>query len=356
MITLLSTVFVLGVLIFVHEFGHFIFAKLFKIRVERFSLGYPPRMIGKKVGDTDYCLSWVPFGGYVKISGMVDESMDEEALKTPPKPWEFRSRPWIQRMLVVFAGPMMNIVFTFLIFWIGTLVVGQQTYDESSRVGRVEVNMPAEAAGVLSGDRVTSVNGSPVTQWIEMTQAIRNSGGETLELTVLRADSSFTLILTPDVREVDQDGQIVRVPVIGIGAVTERHSISFGRSFIQAGTMTWDLGKLIVESVSKLIAGRESIKNLAGPVGIAQMAGQSARAGWVSLISFMALLSLNLAILNLMPIPVLDGGHLLFLTIEGVIRREIPLKVKLIIQQVGMAVILVFMVLVIYNDVLRVFK
>lgn len=356
MITLLSTVFVLGVLIFVHEFGHFIFAKLFKIRVERFSLGYPPRMIGKKVGDTDYCISWVPFGGYVKISGMVDESMDAEALKAPPKPWEFRAKPWIQRMLVVFAGPMMNIVFTFLIFWIGTSILGQVSFDERSRVGRVEVNMPAEEAGMLSGDVVTSVNGTPVTQWTEMTQAIRSSGGETLELTVLRADSSFTLTLTPEVREVDQDGQTVRLPLIGISPLTERHSISFGRSFSQAGTMTWDLGKLIVQSVSKLIAGRESIKNLAGPVGIAQMAGQSARAGWASLISFMALLSLNLAILNLMPIPVLDGGHLLFLTIEGVIRREIPLKVKLIIQQVGMAAILVFMVLVIYNDVLRVFK
>ncbi|MCK5145767.1 RIP metalloprotease RseP [bacterium] len=356
MITLLSTVFVLGVLVFIHELGHFLCAKLFHIRVERFSLGYPPRMIGKKVGDTDYCLSWIPFGGYVKITGMIDESMDTDTLEAAPKPWEFRAHPWIQRMLVIFAGPFMNIFFTFAVIWAAGMISGEAVYNEGSVVGSLVENLPAVEAGLLPGDKITSINEQPVTTWDDMTRLIRSSGGETIDINVVRADSAFQLTITPLVHEQEQDGQTVRWPQIGIERdFTIRHINpveSAGRS-IKA---TWALGRFIVEAVVKLVTGKESIKNLAGPVGIAKMAGDSARAGWATLISFMALLSLNLAILNLMPIPVLDGGHMFFLTIEGIIRRDIPLKVKMIIQQVGMAVLLVFMIFVIYNDVIRVFK
>ena len=356
MITLLSTIFVLGVLVFIHELGHFLLAKLFHIRVERFSLGYPPRMVGKKIGDTDYCLSWVPFGGYVKISGMVDESFDTEALKTPPKPWEFRSRPWIQRMLVVFAGPFMNVFFTFAVVWAMGFFLGEVIPNGASVVGSVSPDMPAMEAGILPGDRITAIDGQAVETWEAMTTLIRGGDGAAIEVGVQRGDSTFVVSITPQVNEYAQDGATVKIPQIGIGLDYQTHRMGFLRAGSFAGETVWRLTRLILDSVQKLISGRESIKNLAGPVGIAKMAGESAREGWSTLISFMALLSLNLAILNLLPIPVLDGGHLLFLTIEGVIRREIPLKVKLVIQQVGMALILGFMILVIYNDVLRVFK
>ncbi|MBN2417088.1 RIP metalloprotease RseP [bacterium] len=351
--TLLATVFVLGVLVFIHELGHLLAAKMFKIRVERFSLGFPPRMFGKQIGETDYCISWIPFGGYAKIAGMVDETMDKDALKQPPQPWEYRSRPWIQRFLVVFAGPFMNIVFTFLVFWGAAIFYGIAEPDSGTGIGEMLEGYPAAEAGLQAGDVILSVDGEDVATWDSVTEAIRGNASGTVRFRIERNDSVLTIDVFPRMEETLLNGDIVTMPKVGIlPEYTTRPAGPF-RSIVIAGESVWNLTDLIVTSIFRLITGRESMKSVAGPVGIAKMAGESARAGAGALFYFMALLSLNLAILNLLPIPVLDGGHLLILCIEGVTRHEISTKTKLVVQQIFMFLLLALMLYVIYNDVTR---
>jgi regulator of sigma E protease len=430
------------VLIIVHELGHFLAAKIFRMRVERFSIGFPPRLIGKKIGDTDYCISAIPFGGYVKVAGMVDESMDKDALKEEPKPWEYRSRPWIQRFLVIFAGPLMNILFSLLVYIVAARVQGIPEMVRPTVVGTVEAGYPAEEAGLQPGDRIVSVNGDEIASWEEMadvihksagkpvvlawvrdgsrmqetvtprletvtedgrswevgligitskyveigqtsegepadlaglkpgdmimavdgkeivswammTDIIHNSPGDTLIVTWMRQDSVMEAPLVPKLQKIASQGSIVEVGLTGIVPPYRLQTVGPVQA-VSIGTVTmYYQVKLITNSISMLVTGKESPRSLGGPVFIAQVAGESARTGFSALIGFMAFLSINLAILNLLPIPALDGGHLVYLVIEGIIRRPIPLKVKMIIQQVGLALILALMLFVIYNDIVR---
>ncbi len=349
--TILSTVFVLGVLVFIHEAGHFLAAKLFKIRVERFSMGLPPRMIGKQIGETDYCLSWIPFGGYVKISGMVDESLDEKQLEGPPQPWEFRSRSWFQKSLVVTAGPLMNIVFALIFFVVLSFVTGELLNEPV--VGNLMPEKPAAAAGLAEGDRIVKVNDRETQTWEALTREIRSYPGERIQLEVMRNNALMTIELTTETQTIQTGPETEeQIGLVGIQPVVKKTSIP--GAFVNGAVATYDISKLIVESLWKLISGQESVKSLGGPVIIAKMAGESARNGFGTLLSFTALLSINLALLNLLPLPVLDGGHFLMISIEAVVRRTIPTKAKLIIQQVGMVLILGLMFFVIYNDIVRV--
>jgi len=353
MVTLLATVFVLGVLIFVHEVGHFLVAKLFKIKVERFSIGYPPRVIGKKIGETDYCISAVPFGGYVKIAGMVDESLDEEKLKEEPKPWEFRSKSSIQKILVVMGGPLMNIGLAFVIYFAATLNYGVPDTSGPVYVGSVVPGNPAAKTGILPGDEIIAVNGKKVTTWDELTKIIYSSPGKPCELSWMRHDSLFTAKVTPIKEKMVVHGDIREVGLIGISPKFKTKKVGVGTAVVNAGMTTYYLTHLVIVSIVRLIEGKESIRSLAGPIAIAKIAGESARSGWGSLIGFLAFLSLDLGLLNLLPIPALDGGHVMFLGIEGVIRKEIPIKVKLIIQQIGMFLLIALMIFVVYNDIVR---
>jgi regulator of sigma E protease len=355
MITILATIFVLGVLVFVHETGHFLSAKLFRIRVDRFSLGLPPRMIGKKIGETDYCLSWIPFGGYVKIAGMVDESLDKKQFAEKPEPWEFRSKPWIQRVIVVAAGSIMNIVLAFFIFTIATLHHGIDEVSPDSVVGDVMEGKPAQLAGIQPGDRIVRIDGQSVDTWEAMAGIIHKIPGKTVRIEWLRNDSLFSANVTPQKEQVPGEGEMEEVGLIGIVPSFTIRRAGLFEAVSHGAQITYYLSKLVMVSFWKLVRGKESMKSLAGPVLIAKMAGESARSGIETLITFLALLSLNIGILNLFPIPVLDGGHLVFLAIEGIIRREVPIKVKLVVQQVGMVLILGLMIFVIYNDILKIF-
>jgi len=357
MITILATIVVLGILVFLHETGHFAAAKIFGMRVERFSMGYPPRLFGKKIGDTDYCVSAIPFGGYVKISGMVDESFDKEQLSKEPEPWEYRSRPWIQKFTVILAGPVMNILFALIIFIGSVFVYGIAVQKQGTGIGQVMENMPAAKAGMTAGDKIISINGTPVETWQDLTEIIHKSAGMSITVKWAGNDTVREAVIIPEMKKIQKpDGSFEEAGLIGITPEFVMKKVSFFKS-VETGTVSLiRITKMIGVSLIKLITGQESIKSLGGPVIIAKMAGESARSGIGALIGFMAFLSLNLGLLNLLPIPVLDGGHLLFLSIEGIIRREIPIKVKFIIQQVGMALLLALMVFVIYNDILRVFK
>lgn len=356
MITILATVFVLGILIFVHETGHFLSAKLFRIRVDRFSLGYPPRMIGKKIGETDYCISWIPFGGYVKIAGMVDESFDKKQFMKKPEPWEFRAKPWIQKVIVVAAGSLMNIGLAFFIFAAATWFHGIEEISPSAVVGEVIESKPADQAGIQSGDRIIRIGGQDVDTWENMAEIIHNAPEEPITIEWLRDGTLFSAEVTPQKEKILGRGEIEEVGLIGIGPVVTNRRSGFFEALFYGGRTTYYLGKLVLVSFWKLITGEESIRSLAGPVFIAKIAGESAKSGFETLIGFLALLSVNLGILNLFPIPVLDGGHLVFLFVEGIIRREIPVKVKMIVQQVGMVLILGIMIFVIYNDIIRIFQ
>ena len=339
--------FVLSLLIFVHEFGHFLLAKLTGIRVERFSIGYPPRLFGKQIGDTDYCVSATPFGGYVKLAGMIDESMDTAGVKG--EPWEFMSKSVWVRSLVIAAGPFFNVLLTVLVFSVGTMIVG---IPESIGpvVGRVSDKMPAQQAGLQEGDRIVRVAGQEISQWDQLVKIIHASPDKPLLIEWERNGARQSAAITPQLDKIQSIG------LIGIEPKTQVRPAGVFESLANGITSTWRLTILVFKSFGLLFSGEVSLKEgLGGPVRIAQMAGDSARSGFGSLLMFTAFLSLNLAILNILPIPALDGGHLLLFLIEAIIRRPLSTKFRIVTQQIGMALLLALMIFVVFNDVVNLF-
>lgn len=430
---ILETVFyliiTLGVLVFVHEFGHFIAAKIFRMRVDRFSIGFPPRAFGKQIGETDYCVSWIPIGGYVKIAGMIDESLDTEHLESEPSPWEFRAKPIWQRIIVICAGVVMNIVLAIAIFW-GINYHQGRVVRETTEIGYVQEETPAAAAGIRAGDRVVRINGRPVTNWdqilsdvyvefagsdIRMT-VLRNGHETELEIPQLgtrpfgivpsqtkvvissvapgdpadrlglRAGDVITSLAGIPIRYDEKVREIVRshagrtleaewmrgdslmkgslVPTgdgkIGIyygptytGPVT-RLQYSLLEALPQGVKDVVSASGLFLQQIGQIITGKSSFsQSVGGPIRIAQIATQTAELGLVTYLGFIALLSVSLAILNILPFPALDGGHLAFLMYEGVFRREIPVRIKLGLQKAGMILLLAFMAVVVFNDILH---
>ena len=353
MTTLVATIFVLGILIFFHELGHFLIAKKSGIRVERFSLGFPPKMIGKKIGDTEYCLSWIPLGGYVKMAGE-----DPDETKIQGKPYEFMSKPVGIRALVVAAGPVMNLILAVFIFWGIIFFKGmQEIHEESTQVGSVASGKPADQAGIKPGDEIVSINGVEVTSFLEMAQIIYQQVEKPIEVKWLRDGKEYTAQITTFKDKVlNEEGEITEVGKIGIGPSYTTIKVGFFKSFLEAvGTTIF----ILVESIKFLvgfITGTSSVKLLGGPLFIAQTAGQTAKTGFVNLLGFMALLSVNLSLINLLPIPVLDGGHLLFLSIEKIKGSPLSLKQRAAMQQVGLAFLILVIIFVTYNDLLRTIK
>ncbi|MDZ7261855.1 MAG: site-2 protease family protein, partial [candidate division KSB1 bacterium] len=214
MITILAVIFVFGILIFVHELGHFLMAKLVGIRVERFSLGFPPRMIGKKIGDTDYCLSWIPLGGYVKLAGMIDESLDKNAIKG--EPWEFQSKPIPVRFLAVIAGPAMNLLLAIFLFSALTFYSGIPKL-EGPIVGEVESGKPAALAGLQAGDKILAIDGKRIQTWDEVVQIIHNSPeGKDLQIEWLREGQKYSVTVKPYFDEELKVNRIGMTPEYGV--------------------------------------------------------------------------------------------------------------------------------------------
>jgi len=348
---IISFAIVLGVLIFVHEFGHFLLAKLMGVGVEKFSLGFGPRIVGKKIGMTEYLISAIPLGGYVKMVGeSPGKELDESLL-----PLSFLHKSLFKRSLIVLAGPVFNVLLSVAIFFVFFQVSGLPIMKPE--VGEVQEGMPAHEGGIRPGDRVVSIDGRPVTRWEEMADLIKQSSGRPLRIEILRDNSTVVAKVVPEiVSSRNLFGEQVEKYVIGItasGAVTIRQLNPF-QSAAQGVLQTWQIAKLTVLAIGKIIAGTISAKTLGGPIMIAQLAGQQAEAGIINLIFFIALLSVNLGIINLLPIPVLDGGHLLFFLIEAVSRRPLNLKTREVAQQVGIFVLILLMIFVFYNDIARI--
>jgi regulator of sigma E protease len=349
MTSILSFIVVLGILIFVHELGHFLFAKLFRVGVEKFSLGFGPRIVGKQIGETEYRISAFPLGGYVK---MVGESGDED-LSPEDAGRSFMAKSPLQRMIIVAAGPVFNLLFAYLAF-IVVCMIGIPS--PTTKIGDVMKDKPAARAGIKAGDRITAVNGIPVSGWSDMAARIAGSGGKFLDLVVERNKKPFTVRITPEMRTTkDLLGDTVTSPVIGVMVSEEYVTERFGplESLIKGGEQTWNVTRLTVIAVAKMISGSISADNIGGPIMIAKMAGEQAKTGIVSFLAFMALLSINLGLLNLLPIPILDGGHLIFYFWEMIFRKPLHMRIREVAQQVGLVLLIGLMALAFYNDIVR---
>jgi regulator of sigma E protease len=338
---------VIGPLIFIHELGHFLVAKWRGVRVERFSLGFPPRLFGFKRGDTDYCVSAVPLGGYVKMAGENPEENVEGA------PDEYTSKSPGARALIIIAGPAMNYLLAFALY-VGVIFVGGdlKIVDSGLQVGEMTPEWPAQAAGLLTGDWILAIDGEPVADFEALKAYIGPRGGEPITLTVLRGADTVILGLTPRAAEDPQSG--VTEGKIGIYPMTAFESVGLWPALKAGAEATWQNTVMVGNFFFRFVSGRESPRNIGGPLFIASIAGQVAEQGWRYFIGFMAILSINLAILNVLPIPALDGGQLLFLLIERIKGKPLSLKQRIAVQQVGLAFLFVLIIFVTINDIVRV--
>jgi regulator of sigma E protease len=439
--TILAAVVVLGILVFIHELGHFLVAKRSGVGVLKFSLGFGPKVVGYKRGETEYLISALPLGGYVK---MIGEDPGDESPEAADPQRSFSKKSVGTRARIILAGPLANLLFPIAIFW-GVFTFAGQPYFLPI-VGTPEANSPAAQAGLTAGDHVKALEGQPIDRWDEIESAVATSSGRKLTLTVVRDGRTFDAsiepraVKTPDLfgqeietwdlglhpllstkigqvlpghvaqqaglksgdriveldgtpvaeweqlakaihgspgkpirLTVDREGQRFNVTVIprstrqrgesgeeeigliGIGPAPESYYRRLNplSAFVAGAKKTADLSVLIVQGFVKLMEAKISPKTIGGPILILQMGGEVAQRGLLDLLSFTALLSVNLAILNLLPIPILDGGHLLFSLIEWFRGKPVSLRKREIAQQVGMVLLIGLMVFAFYNDILR---
>lgn len=439
----------IGILVFIHEFGHFAAAKLSGMRADVFAIGFGKRLFGWNrksgfsfgelpkdfdgEGHTDYRLSLLPLGGYVKIAGMVDESMDTSFADKEPQPYEFRAKPLWAKIFVITAGVFMNLVLAWVIFWGANFFQGKPI-TPTTTIGYVEPGSKADSIGFKNGDKIISVNGKSVSNWEDLRADIFiNTLGENINVKILRDGKEENLFVKR--KEIPEDetkglflipagvkpaiGEVlsgspadsaglktgdvllsvnnksvytpkqttkiisshagVDIPLkilrgkdtlnisvtpgkdakIGVGiasvflGATQMHTYGFFESFYQGWKDIEKMTALTFSMVGKVFSGSVEVgKAFGGPIKIAQIAAKSADTGIASFLYFLALLSLSLAIINIMPFPVLDGGHLVMIIIEAIIRREIPIKIKMAIQNTGLVLLLLLMAFIIYNDII----
>ncbi|MFH7319389.1 RIP metalloprotease RseP [Desulfurivibrio sp. D14AmB] len=354
--SIISFIIVLGLLIFVHELGHFLFAKLFRVKVLKFSLGFGPRLVGRKVGETEYQISAFPLGGYVNMLG---ENPGDE---TDPADRDrcFATKPVWQRFIIVAAGPFFNLAFAVLLFFLIFAAVGMPHPAPGTTIGEVAADSPAAAAGLEQGDIILAVNGVATEEWEDVSRLIRDSEGREVAISVRRGDEVFATAGVPAKQEVKNIfGEVVgQRYMLGITRSSETvyQPISLPGAVMAGLEQTWSLIWLTLVAIVKMFQQIIPASELGGPILIAQLAGQQMEVGWINFIYFIALISINLGILNLLPIPVLDGGHLVFFTVEALTRRPVSMKVRELAQQVGLVLLIALMFFVFYNDIMRLFN
>ena len=427
--TILAFLFVLGVLIFVHELGHFLMARRIGVRVLTFSLGFGPKLINVKRGGTEYCISAVPLGGYVKMAG---ENPEDSRTGAPD---EFLSKGKWQRFQVLIMGPVMNLLLAIVVMAVVFYQGAQVPLYESQPVVIGGFNEPSvgQAAGIQVGDRIVSVDGKSVDNWEQFFLAVAGKAKREITLGVNRGGRALDVRVVPEGQGKYEVGEIGVLPIahpeveeINLGQPAAEAGLKRGDIVLAAGpeqnitydhlikairgsenkplvltikrgdtiqqvTVTprkigdlvlmgaqlspcetrtvdpgpiqavklsldknWEWAKLIVQTLVGLFTRETSVKQLMGPVAIADLSGSAAQAGWIQLFSLMAMISLNLGLLNLMPIPVLDGGHIFILAVEGLARRDFSMKVKEKMLLAGFVLLLALMVTVIYNDLMRI--
>jgi len=353
--SILSFLVVLGLLIFVHEFGHFICAKLFGIKVLKFSLGFGPKVTGFQRGETEYLLSAFPLGGYVKMLG--EQNGEEVAPEDEAR--SFAKKPVWQRFIVVAGGPVFNLVFAVFLFFLVFAINGLPQPVDNTVIGGVSADSPASRAGLEPGDIILSINGIKTEKWLEVANLISASNGEPVLLLVERNGEQLELTGQPEVKPSRNifGEEIGKRFMLGIARSDEvvYEKISLWQALTAGFSQTWTFIYLTLLGIVKMIQSIIPASELGGPILIAQLAGKQLEAGWINLIYFMGLISVNLGILNLFPIPILDGGHLMFFTYEALRRRPMSEKTKEICQQLGLVILVSLMVFVFYNDITRLF-
>ena len=342
----------LSFIIVVHEWGHFIVARLIGVKVERFSIGFGPKLLGLRRGDTEYCLCLFPFGGYVKMAG---ESDEEESPKPAPKPkkWEYRGRSIGERIAIVMAGPAVNYLVGFLIFVV-IFLVGAPIL--STKIGKVMEDYPAARAGLKEGDRILAVNGRVMDNWEEVTEAIHSQTGP-IELKINRAGQTEAITIQPTVKEMTNLlGATVRVGMVGIAPSEEVETRRYPlpQAVARAGGRIYSLTHLTLQALWRIATGGLSVKeSMTGPVGIFYLTSSVAQQGFIHLLQLVAILSTSLGIFNILPLPVLDGGHCLFLLIEKVKGSPVTFRTQEWLTRAGMALLLLLLVVVTYNDLVK---
>ncbi|MGA2782042.1 MAG: RIP metalloprotease RseP [Smithella sp.] len=363
MITLISFIILLSVLIFVHELGHFLAARIAGVGILKFSLGFGPKIIGKKIGETEYVLSWIPLGGFVKLLG---ESGNEELSPEDEKRSFYKQSRW-KRMLIVLAGPVFNFLLALVIFIIVSMYgLPNLTAD----LGEVQKESAAFEAGMMNGDKIITIGGRKVVFWEDIKPIIAESQGKEMEIVVQRGAEKKHFLIKPRLSKAKNIfGEEEYTYLIGVSPAgkTIIEKMNPWDAIIASASKTWYISKLTVISVVKMLEGVISPRTLGGPIFIAQVAGAQVKEGIIPFIFFMAILSINLGVINLFPIPVLDGGHIFFYIIEIVTRKEISVKVKEMSQQIGFVILLMLMLFVIFidierlnfkvvNDIMKIFK
>ena len=436
--TILYFLITIVILVFVHESGHFIAAKICRMRVDKFYLFFDffnLRLFKFVKGETEYGIGVFPLGGYVKVAGMIDESMDKDFLDKPPQPWEFRSKPVYQRMFVITAGVIMNTLLAFAIFYTIALVQGKSRM-ETNTVGYVSKNSIADKYNIKPGDKILSINGKQIQYWDEVrTDLLVENMGENLNIKLQTADGIKDVFISKNelkdasekligIYPTDMVAEILQVlpgkPAGQMGLavgdkITQFNDVKIYNSqqFVDLIKSGWDkdikltwvrdgkemtgtihpdpdstigvgVGKyvgivktinfnvitaipegagdlynygvvLFLKSMWKIIKGDIAFsKAVGGPIKIAQYAGQSAEGGFLSFLGFMAMLSITLAIINILPFPALDGGHFTFLVYEGIFRKPVSHKVQIVVQNVGFIILMLFMAFVVYNDIIHI--
>lgn len=356
-----AVVVVLGALIFFHELGHFMMARMLGIGVKTFSLGFGPKIFTIRKGKTKYSLSLIPLGGYVSLAGEEGEEEDKteqssqvitDELFLPTE--KFSNRPPWHRLLVVLAGPIANILLAFFIYW-GVLWVQGNTFLIPI-IGTVSQNSPAEHAGLLPGDHITHIDSMPVSQWDQIAEYITKSQGNEITLTLSRDNQILEFCLTPEEKtRTNLFGEEKPAWLIGVSASgeTETTPLSFFAASVAGLKKTWFSISFTYESLLKLFQKVVPLDSIGGPILIAQLVGQQANAGLLPLLLLTALISINLGILNLLPIPILDGGHVVFLLLEMILQRPISPFIKTISMRIGIVLLLALMLFATWNDVMR---
>lgn len=347
----LQVVIVFSVLILVHEFGHFWMARRVGVRVEIFSFGFGPKLFSLKRGNTEYRISAILFGGYVKMAG------DEPAEDRKNQPWEFLSQPVGNRFKILLAGPLVNYLLGFLLFSF-IFYIGYPTF--TTEIGGLVEGYPAAASGLRAGDKIIAVDRKSVRYWEETTEIIHKKTEGTLTLTVDRDGSKITVTLTPQVKSVkDPFGRETKIGLIGISHSDKIEYVKHGifSCFKLGFERLMMITSLTYKGLWMMVTGQISIKESAvGPIGIVNLMLSAAKIGIIPLLQLSAIISASLAIFNLLPIPILDAGHIMFLMVEKIRGKPLSRKTQEVAAQAGLAFLLALMFFVSYNDILRIFR
>lgn len=435
--SILSVVFAFSLLVIIHELGHFLAAKWMGVRVDKFSIGFPPKLFSKKIGETEFTISAIPLGGYVKMAGFIDESMDTKITGSSD---EYSSKPVWKRIIIIIAGVIMNLILAIIIYTflnysqgenlnpttrlqvVGTTGIAEKIgfmdndkilaingepveywgqihqlfidniengmefkvlrkdleyilpykaewfQDKNgellnlapifeAKVGQTIKDMPAEQIGLIREDLILSLNSTVINSWDDMTEIIRNNPAQEIKIEWLRNNEKMTSTIIPKAINIqNEEGISTTIGQVGIYPYVIQKPINLLNAFIKGLQQPFEIIYLNIKGFKWMISGVKPVEDsLAGPATIAKMVSDAANRGWEYYMSLIATLSSVLAFFNILPIPALDGGHLAFLLIEGVMGRPLSIKTRMVVQQVGMAVLLSLIVFVLYVDINRMF-